>query len=466
MTTIQEYIEQRWIRDLIEAIEKAGNKISFWSLTFRYGTKGKYIPEEILHHFWGQNYNMASVSAHVSMDFIDNHPSNAWDFNSISSNRNLTPDFIKRNLDKDWDFTNIGKNPALTFQDFLDNPEIPRDFDGISRNPNVTLDIIEQNINLPWSYYYIVDNPNLTMEFVEKYLDQFKEEYETIIDIENGDSIYNKIIRDLSNNDYFEFPDEIIDKHFKEISYITFTYNKHLKFQTILKYKDRNWAWCELTRHPNITMDDIFNNLDLPWQYSNIEENPNFHVKYILDNPNLVTDFKKLRIACNIFESISKHPSVTPEIVESHPDVIWSSFGLYQNPNFTLEKLASMPQVKVHPGTGIGPSSFYSLNHNLTFKYIDEHPEMTWNFELIFGGVYSGNNNLIIQREISRVQAIKEWFALKKIKFCWIRSRYHGDYQIARKYVMEDYMELFREQQQTGYNMLQMPVAPLPEITV
>ena len=79
---------------------------------------------------------------------------------------------------------------------------------------------------------------------------------------------------------------------------------------------------------------------------------------------------------------------------------------------------------------------------------------MTWNFELIFGGVYTGNNNLIVQRRISKIQAIREWFALKKIKFCWIRSRYHGDYQIARKYVMEDYMELFREQQQQWGNQL------------
>ena len=53
----------------------------------------------------------------------------------------------------------------------------------------------------------------------------------------------------------------------------------------INKYPDKDWDLGGISQNPNITMEDIENNLDKPWNWECISRNPNltldFVIKYI-----------------------------------------------------------------------------------------------------------------------------------------------------------------------------------------
>ena len=69
------------------------------------------------------------------------------------------------------------------------------------------------------------------------------------------------------------------------------------------KYPEKPWDWLEISRNPNITMEDIERHPEKPWDWYYISNNPN----------------------------------ITMEMIEKYPEKPWSRWGISINPNITIK---------------------------------------------------------------------------------------------------------------------------------
>ena len=76
----------------------------------------------------------------------------------------------------------------------------------------------------------------------------------------------------------------------------------------VLAFKDKPLAWQRISKHPNITMQDIIHHKELPWSWLDINYNPN----------------------------------VTREDVFSNLDIPWDWYGLSQNPKMLIPRECDM----------------------------------------------------------------------------------------------------------------------------
>ena len=57
--------------------------------------------------------------------------------------------------------------------------------------------------------------------------------------------------------------------------------NANKWFNLILQNLDKNLNWALISRSPNVTMENISDNLTLPWDWSNICYNPNLTIEFV-----------------------------------------------------------------------------------------------------------------------------------------------------------------------------------------
>ena len=62
-------------------------------------------------------------------------------------NPNITMDIIEKHPDEDWEWYYISRNPNITIEDIEKYPNKPWDWNGLSINPNITIDFIEKYID-------------------------------------------------------------------------------------------------------------------------------------------------------------------------------------------------------------------------------------------------------------------------------------------------------------------------------
>jgi hypothetical protein len=88
---------------------------------------------------------------------------------------------------------------------------------------------------------------------------------------------------------------------------------------TLLKTHTKiNYPWNYLTRHPNITLEDIQAHPELPWDYPNIMFNPNFACRHLEQFKSYINE--------DIFFNLSF--KATYEQITEHPNGKWLSFAL------------------------------------------------------------------------------------------------------------------------------------------
>jgi hypothetical protein len=82
----------------------------------------------------------------------------------------------------------------------------------------------------------------------------------------------------------------------------------------ISKYCIKPWGWDSISRNPNITMEMIKNNSDKPWDWDSISMNPNLTMEMIENNPDKHWDW----------DYISMNSNLTMEMIENNPDKPWN----------------------------------------------------------------------------------------------------------------------------------------------
>lgn len=194
------------------------------------------------------------------------------------------------------DYKDVENMYYQKFENFiLRNKAKPLIWDSLSKSKFIRIEFIIKNIDLPWKWNSICGyNYSITPE---------------IVDV-NPTLPWNYDC--LSGN--VNFPVDV-------------------KF--IRKNINRFWNWRNLTRHPNITLKDIYDNMDLPW-----------YLKSVFHNPNI--DFTLLhKITPNIdWEKLSRNKAITVDIIKANPYLPWSESGLMTNPNINQEIFEMFPNMK------------------------------------------------------------------------------------------------------------------------
>jgi hypothetical protein len=95
----------------------------------------------------------------------------------------------------------------------------------------------------------------------------------------------------------------------------------------IRRHLDNDWHWEYLTKHPNITGEDIMNHPEMPWIQSLVPYNPNITWNIIKNH---------LAFPWN-WSVVSNRDFITLEILESHPNLPWDWEVLSQHRNLTAD---------------------------------------------------------------------------------------------------------------------------------
>ncbi len=137
--------------------------------------------------------------------------------------------------------------------------------------------------------------------------------------------------------------------------------------------------WISVSRNPQITRRDVFNNPHLPWSIQGLVENPNMTYELVQKFIKIVWDWY----------GISQNASVYWEDIQKHPQYPWDAKGISRNPNITMDIIQENPFIVLSSGPShsllIGPWDWkgISRNPNITFGFVLEHLSEDWDwFEL------------------------------------------------------------------------------------
>lgn len=144
--------------------------------------------------------------------------------------------------------------------------------------------------------------------------------------------------------------------------------NSNITFDFICEHSDKEWDWSELVKHPNITIKDIFDNLDLPLITYSWWENPNIMPDDLMNSP----DYK--------WFVVSSSPNASIEYIIKHKTFPWIWSEVSANPNLTVKIISEHPEIK---------SDYNKISTNL----MEFHP-VVYNNKI---REYTTNTHFIIQ---------------------------------------------------------------------
>jgi hypothetical protein len=116
------------------------------------------------------------------------------------------------------------------------------------------------------------------------------------------------------------------------------------RFLTLEDVKDMemiDWDWEDLSRNPSIaTPENILTNSHLPWVWGRwgISASPGITEKFVIENWEKGINFGSRHTGNSCGTLSNNHSVVTPELIDSLPDMSWSFTynGISPNPNITL----------------------------------------------------------------------------------------------------------------------------------
>ena len=179
-------------------------------------------------------------------------------------------------------------------------------------------------------------------------------------------------------------------------------FNEQREFRLIdlvRKHRDKNWNWSCISCNPNITIDDIEEDLSrndpLPWEFDFISNNPNITPKFIEahlnDSGKRLLDTLPSVVSSGKWKwnwgGISRNPNITAEFIEAHLNDErwkWDLEAISINPNITPEF------IEAHLNDNLLNWNWYLLsgNTNITPEFIEAHLDderWKWNWSRILG---------------------------------------------------------------------------------
>jgi hypothetical protein len=104
----------------------------------------------------------------ISLDFIESHINENWNFFTLTHNEAITKEFILKHKDKPWDFNYYKFLKTLTMTELLEVQHKIEDFETLSRNHNITLEYIFENEDKKWCWFEISKRPDISQDFVNE----------------------------------------------------------------------------------------------------------------------------------------------------------------------------------------------------------------------------------------------------------------------------------------------------------
>lgn len=179
--------------------------------------------------------------------------------------------------------------------------------------------------------------------------------------------------------------------------------SKHpnVNWDIISSYPTLPWDWNEISHNPNLTWEIILNNMDANWNWSilssyieiNAVLSPNqlIHINWEPMPENVWNQLKTIPI---VREILSKCPHITEELIRSLPNTLQD---IYYNKNIgdllgpvnkmpnevknwlTLSQIATWNLIKTYPNLTEWDWFYVSINSNITWDNILNHPDFNWN---------------------------------------------------------------------------------------
>lgn len=273
----------------IDVLEKHLDKP--WAMYMHYVniSKRNRLTMDILNNYtlyqpiWKWDWYYISKVMRITLRIIDENIDRPWHWKGLSANPYLTMDIVNKYSDKPWNWASISINENITMQDVLNYPDKPWNWLDISRNPNITMAVVERHLDKPWDFYGISMNPNVTIDFINKHPCEQWSWYHISHNVRLSASMLKKYINKpwdwnsmmtnpfitleiieiikgfcekshiqslafkyshivMTLNDLYKIPTEELEWHYVSL-------NKHLSFDFIDKYPDKEWDWYQLSNN-------------------------------------------------------------------------------------------------------------------------------------------------------------------------------------------------------------------------
>jgi hypothetical protein len=104
---------------------------------------------------------------YLSLEYIESHIDEDWDFDMLSHEKVMTPEFIIKYKDKDWDFNQYKLLKHISMNQFLEIQDKIEDYETLSRNHNISLEYIFEHDHKSWCWIEISKRKDLTGQFID-----------------------------------------------------------------------------------------------------------------------------------------------------------------------------------------------------------------------------------------------------------------------------------------------------------
>lgn len=235
--------------------------------------------------------------------------------------------------------------------------------------------------NERWDILKLAINPKCDIKLLD-YIMEFIEDFLTKLQflVLNGATIYeidryfkrmNKIYFNFYKYNYIylymSYDLLKIDKY-QLVNINNILENPNITIDFIKKYKNVPWNWKLISKHPNITTQDYFDNINLKWSYTDMFKNKNLDIDFIKESTNFI------KISKHDWNVISENQNISMEDILNNENLDWNYDYVSNNPNINsyyasifLEKNISL--------------NFYKLsNHISDIKFILKHKNKNWNW--------------------------------------------------------------------------------------
>jgi len=221
-------------------------------------------------------------------------------------------------LEKPWDWNLLSANPNIDQEDVINFPHFPWNWAMFSMNPNLDFEFVLAHRTYGWNWLSLSENPAINWNHVSAHLD-----------LPWNWSVLptNRNIRMETILSHPVFPWGNVAK------------SPNLRLSHVLAHASQSvghsgWDWFSITVNRNAwTSADLLAHPDLPWHWPLISNDVQL-------TPELLT---RLRDKWN-YESLSRNPSVTLDMIEAFPDHPWNWMRVSQNPNLTLDYVLQHPE--------------------------------------------------------------------------------------------------------------------------
>lgn len=250
-------------------------------------------------------------------------------------------------------------------------------------HPDITWNIVIKNPEIKWNYRVLSDNPNITPNIIKKY-PQYPwriREKKKVSDLKNDNKLKQPIFRNKLKQSI-----GLQDDKFNLSS------STEINWSIVRDYPTIHWNWSKLTINPSISLHDILNNHQYPWNWDKLSYHKELTKGDIIANKpwNWPYLSKRFNIPWNeihnnnqlnyndnyLLDNLRSQAILTPEFIESHPEINWFGSKLLSNESLSIDYLLSI--IEKIQGFDLSLIIFRSdFKWDLVFKY----PNIRWKIE-------------------------------------------------------------------------------------